>query len=63
MLADSDHISPAMIASYYEVRARVALLNKDFKTAERIYLENVNVYFLTNNQKLFYTLYNIKNYL
>lgn len=42
-LIESEHLSPALIAGYYGVRARIAMLNKDFKTAERIYLENVNI--------------------
>lgn len=44
ILIENEPLSAAVIASHYSVRARIAMLNKDFKTAERIYLENVNKY-------------------
>lgn len=33
--------------SHYDVRARLALMRRDLKTAERIYLENVDAVLLT----------------
>jgi hypothetical protein len=47
------------ISAHYEVRARLAQMRKQFKLAERIYLENVcclfGIYFFMHSHLLYHT--------